>query len=137
MEDIFARIWENLADRVSGPMWLRLIIQPSVAIFFAARDGLKDLRAGRPPYLWRVLTQQEHRRDLIRDAWTSIAKVFTMALIADGIYQLIVQRWIYPFEIIIIAFLLAIVPYLLIRGPLNRLIRRFGTSKAKGAKVDG
>jgi hypothetical protein len=48
-----------------------------------------------------------------------------MAMIIDGIYQLIVQRWIYPVEILIVAFLLAVVPYVLIRGPVNRLVRRF------------
>jgi len=32
-----------------------------------------------------------------------------------------VFRWIYPLEVLLVAFLLACVPYLLIRGPVNRL----------------
>jgi hypothetical protein len=42
----------------------------------------------------------------------------------DFIYQLIVLNWIYPFELLLIAVLLAVVPYLLLRGPVNRLVRR-------------
>ena len=34
-----------------------------------------------------------------------------------------VFRWIYPFETLLVAFLLACVPYLLIRGPVNRIAR--------------
>jgi len=43
----------------------------------------------------------------------------------DIIYQLIVQRWIYPGETVVIAVVLAILPYLLIRGPVNRIARRW------------
>ena len=47
------------------------------------------------------------------------------AIIMDAIYQWIVQKWIYPGELIIVAIVLALVPYLLIRGPVNRIARRF------------
>jgi hypothetical protein len=125
MEELLARVWENIGDRVSGPMWLRLVLQPFVASVFALRAALSDTRDGRPAYFWTVLTQKAQRRDLIREAWTSVAKVFVMAVIMDVIYQLIVQRWVYPVEVLIVAFLLAVVPYVLIRGPINRLLRRF------------
>jgi hypothetical protein len=42
----------------------------------------------------------------------------------DVIYQWIVQRWIYPGETLIVAMALAVIPYLLLRGPVNRLARR-------------
>src|SRR3954470_7889610 len=125
MEEMLARVWENLSDRITGPMWLRLVLQPAVAAFFAIRDGLEDAGAGRPAYVSKVITMTGHRRDLIRHGWASIAKVFAMAMIMDTVYQLIVERWVYPLEIVIVAFLLAVVPYILIRGPLNRIVRRF------------
>jgi len=50
--------------------------------------------------------------------------VFVLAIVMDVIYQLIVLRWVYPFELILVAILLAVVPYLLIRGPVNRVVRR-------------
>jgi hypothetical protein len=43
----------------------------------------------------------------------------------DIIYQWIVQRWIYPGEVVIVAILLAMVPYLLIRGPVTRIARHW------------
>jgi hypothetical protein len=47
-----------------------------------------------------------------------------LAIVMDIIYQLIVRRWIYPGETLIVAVVLAVFPYLLLRGPINRLIRR-------------
>jgi hypothetical protein len=41
----------------------------------------------------------------------------------DAIYQLIDLHWFYPGEAIIVALELAFVPYLLIRGPANRIAR--------------
>jgi hypothetical protein len=45
-------------------------------------------------------------------------------------YQLIVFRWIHPVELVVVVLLLAFVPYLLIRGPVNRLAR---TARKTGA----
>jgi len=68
---------------------------------------------------------EENRRDLLRDGWKSVAKVFTLAAIIDIVYQLIVFKWVYPVEVLILAFLLACVPYLVLRGPVNRLVSMF------------
>ncbi|MFL6373182.1 MAG: hypothetical protein ACJ73D_00810 [Pyrinomonadaceae bacterium] len=129
MEELLTRVWENLADRVSGPMWFRLILQPAVATFFALRDARRDSREGNPGYFWAVITHKEKRRELLLHGWSSIAKVFMMACVVDAIYQLIVLRWIYPVEILIVAFILAVVPYVLIRGPVNRILTRLGPNE--------
>ena len=137
MEELLTRVWENLGDRVSGPMWFRLILQPVVASVFAVRAALNDAREGKPAYFWAVLTHRDHRRDLMREGWKAVAKIFVMAIIMDAIYQWIVQRWIYPGEILIVAFLLAVVPYILIRGPLNRIVRRFGSRSREDLETHG
>lgn len=118
-------------------MWFRLILQPVVASIFAVRAGMKDAREGKPAYFWAVLTHRDHRRDLMREGWKAVAKIFVMAIIMDAIYQWIVQRWIYPGEILIVAFLLAVVPYILIRGPLNRIVRLFGSRSKKDLETHG
>ena len=118
---MLARIWENLGGRVGGPMSLRLLLQPAIATLLAVRGGLADARAGKPPYLWSVLTNADKRPALLRQGWKSLAKVFTMAVVLDVVYQLIVERWVYPLESLIVAFVLACVPYLLVRGPVNRI----------------
>jgi hypothetical protein len=129
MDELLTRVWENLAGRVSGPMSFRLVLQPAVALILAVRAGLHDARTGRPVYGWAILTDPVHRRDLLREGWQAIAKVFVMAIVIDLVYQLVVLRWIYPFEAAVVAFLLACVPYLLIRGPVNRLMRSRGLPK--------
>jgi hypothetical protein len=105
-------------------MSLRLILQPTIATILAIRAGLKDAREGNPPYFWSVLTDPAHRQVMLRDGWKSIGKVFIAALVLDVAYQLIVERFVYPGEAIIVAIVLAIVPYLVLRGLATRLARR-------------
>jgi hypothetical protein len=123
MDELLSRIWGDLAGRITGPMSFRLLLQPAVAAILAVRAGLQDARSQRPVYGWSILTDAVHRRELLREGWKAIAKVFVMAVLIDVVYQLIVSRWVYPFEVVLVAFLLACVPYLLIRGPVNRLMR--------------
>jgi hypothetical protein len=123
MKDMLIRGWSNLFERIGGPMTFRIILQPAMATLLALLAGLRDAREGRPPYLWTVLTDPSQRDNLLREAWKAIGRVFLLALIMDIIYQLIVERWIYPLELIIVAILLAVVPYLLVRGPVNRIAR--------------
>jgi hypothetical protein len=42
----------------------------------------------------------------------------------DAIYQFIVLRWFYPGEALVTALVLAVLPYLFIRGPVTRIARR-------------
>ena len=123
MEDLLTRIFENLIDRVSGPMKFRLILQPLMATIFAIRNGLKDAKEGRPPYFWGLFTHPEQRLDMLRDGWKRVGKVFVMAIIIDLVYQWIVSRRFYPFEALLVAIILAFIPYLLIRGPVDRIAR--------------
>lgn len=122
MEDMLTRFFENLVGRIHGPMNFRFMIQPLVATIYAVLDARKDARAGRPAWLWTVFTSRESRRELLHDGWKSVGKVFILATVLDIIYQVIVVRWIYPLETLVTAFFLAIIPYSILRGPLNRLI---------------
>lgn len=125
MEEIFTRIMENLGARVTGPMHLRIYLQPIMATVFAIIAGIKDAKFGKPAYFWAMFTQPEHRREMLKDGWKSVGKVFVIAMVLDIVYQLVVQRWVYPFEVIIVALILAIIPYLLLRGPINRIASIF------------
>jgi hypothetical protein len=131
MKDMLLRACMNLLDRVGGPMTFRIILQPAMATLLAVRAGLKDAREGRPAYFWTVLTDPLQRAELLHEGWKAVGRVFLLAVIMDTIYQLIVSRWIYPFELLMVAILLAVVPYLLIRGPVNRIARRFQRNSEK------
>ena len=121
IQEFFAAIWEMLIGRTDGPLTLRLIFQPTVAAILAIRAGLKDAREDRTPYLWSMFTDAAPRRDLLRDGWKDIGKVFIIAVVLD--VALIVHRWIYPVQTILVGTALAIVPYVLIRGPVTRIMR--------------
>jgi hypothetical protein len=124
MHDILPRIAENMVDRVTGPMKFRLVLQPLMASFFAVRAGLADAKAGRPPYFWSLLNNAGERKAMLKDGWKSVGKIFILALVLDAIYQWIEQRFVYPGEALIVAFLLAIVPYLILRGIVTRIAAR-------------
>jgi hypothetical protein len=124
LEDLFAHVWDNLGVRVHGPLTFRLIFQPCVAAFLAVRAGLEDARSGEPAFLWTVASDPGRRGELLRDAWKDISKVFVLATALDVVFQLIQFRRIYPLEAILVAFLLAAVPYAVIRGPVSRLMRK-------------
>lgn len=125
--------------RVHGPMTFRLVMQPLVASFFAVRSGLKDAREHRHLYFWSVWSNSADRRDLLRDGWKDVGKVFLVALVLDVVYEIIEFRWIYPGQAVIVATILAIVPYLIVRGLVNRLASRSAkTGNVVQAKpVDG
>lgn len=124
MDEFWTRFTQHMVDRVSGPMHLRLFLQPVMASIFAIIAGLKDAKAGNPPYFWALFTEPEHRAAMLKDGWKSVGKVFVLAIVLDVVYQFIEQRFVYPGEAIVVAILLAIVPYLLLRGLVTRLARR-------------
>jgi hypothetical protein len=121
MEDLWARIAENLIARLSGPLKFRFILQPVMASIFAILAGIKDAKEGKPPYFWALFTQPAHRAEMIKDGWKSVGKVFIFAVVLDVVYQWIVLKFVYPGEVIIVAFILAIVPYLMLRGIVNHI----------------
>jgi len=50
-----------------------------------------------------------------------------IAIVLDVIYQIIMFHRVYPLQSLFLAFLLAIVPYLVLRGPVSRIARRSAT----------
>jgi hypothetical protein len=124
-EDVVERLWANLTGRPSGRMSFRFILQPSMAAIAAIHDGRKDARAGRSPFLWTVLREPQERVQRLNEALNATARIILLGLAMDVVYQFIELEEFYPVEALIIALLLAFVPYLLIRGPAARIARRW------------
>lgn len=129
MEEMFSRGWYELIARDSGPLHFRLLLQPLVATLFAIRSGLRDAREGRPAFFWTIVLDEQHRRDHMRNMWKDVGKLFLVALTLDVIYQVMVFRWLYPIQMFIVAAMLALVPYLLVRGLTNRFASRLHSAK--------
>ena len=121
MNDLLQNIADMLIGRTTGPLTLRLILQPTVATILAIRAGLADSRAGSNPYFWSLLFQPSLRPDLLRSGWKDVRKVFILDVILDVIYEIIVFHWVYPVQALLVAAILALVPYVLIRGLTARI----------------
>ena len=117
-------IGDAFAERLAGPLKFRLVLQPLMAVYLATRHGLRDAKTGQAPYFWSIFTSPDHRRALLAEGWKDVGKLFTLAAVLDAVYQFIVMRWIYPLDAMGVAAVLAIVPYLALRGLVTRLATR-------------
>ena len=134
--EMIARGWEHFLARPTGSLNLRFILQPTIASILALRAGVNDARQGRPAYLWAALTNPVHRWQLLHGGWKDMRTPFLVAATLDAIYQIIIHEFIYPLELLFTATLLALVPYFILRGPVNRIARRF-ISEGTGAADKG
>jgi hypothetical protein len=131
---VLQRILEDLIARLDGPLHFRFVFQPLIATILGVIDGVKDARAGKSAYFWAMLSTPKSRDELIKKGWRSVGKVFILAIILDSVYQMEVHSTIYAGELLIVAFTLAIVPYLIVRGLVNRFVRLF-RGHAVSAKI--
>lgn len=121
--EVLGRIGRNIAERPGGSMAFRFILQPVMAAVAALHDGARDARLGRSPYLWTILTKRSEDAPSLRDGVIATARIILLGLVMDAIYQVVVLDTFYPAEIVIVAVLLAFIPYVLLRGPFCRLAR--------------
>jgi hypothetical protein len=124
MDHMWARVGSQLIARVSGPMKFRFVLQPAMSAFFAIRGGLADAKAGNPPYFWGLCSDPARRDYMIKDGWKHVRRIFILALAMDVVYQIIEIRFVYVGEAIIVALVLAILPYLILRGLVTRVARK-------------
>jgi hypothetical protein len=115
---------EALLARLRGPLNFRFVLQPLVAFFFAFRDGRKDVREGRKPFLWALFTDRGHRREMLLSGCKSIGTLFVVATVLDLVFQDIELHAFRLHGALVAGVILAIIPYVLLRGPVNRLTRR-------------
>lgn len=121
--EVLGRIWQNMLDRPSGPMTFRFVLQPIMAAIAALYDGIRDAQGGRSHYLWTILTRSEKRMGRLHEGLISTARIILLGLCMDSFYQFIVFDTFHPAEAVVVAILLAFVPYLLLRGTVSRVAR--------------
>jgi hypothetical protein len=131
--EVVMRIWHNIIDRPGGPFVFRFVLQPIMATVAAVRDGIGDARAGRAPFLWTVLTDPAQRGTRLDEALIATSRIVLLGLAIDTVYQFVEFESFHPAETVIIALLLAFVPYLLLRGLVNRIARRWVGDPTSGA----
>jgi hypothetical protein len=131
MDELLKQFWPDLIGRLHGPFTFRLILQPLSAALIACRAGLRDARGGRPAYGWAVLTNRADRRALLKEGWRELTRVFIVAVVVDLIYEKMVFNEIRPGQSLVVAAVLGLLPYPLLRGLANRIIRRWRRSHGR------
>lgn len=125
--DYLTRFWTDLIARTDGPMTFRFFLQPTMALITALLDGRRDARAGKAPYAWLMAHSS---RVVLLAAWregvTATTRILLLGVVMDLIYQIrTFGGFTYPLEAFVLAVALGLVPYVLLRGPFNRLFRRW------------
>jgi hypothetical protein len=124
---VFLRAWNNLLARPGQSLALRFILQPLMSTIIATRDGIKDARTGRSPYLWTIVSDPAQRVTRLREGIAATGKILLIAIALDVAYQSLELNAFYPGEALLIAVLLAFVPYLIVR----ELVARLGRSRLR------
>jgi hypothetical protein len=118
------RFWPDLMARFHGPGRMRFILQPTVAIILGARDGVKDARAGNPPFLWGLVFHSTYRPGLMRSALASLRNLIAIAILLDVISQLLIFHIVHPGAALVLGPVLIALPYAASRALTNRIARR-------------
>ena len=134
---LISRGFDELLGRFSGPLNFRLVVMPTVVTILAIRADLRDARENRPGLLGAFFIDPIERRRLFRSAVKDIGRIFLVAVVLDTAYQLVVLRAFHIGQALIVAVVCAVVPYVLVRGPITRLVRRMFHHKSESTKVSG
>lgn len=121
LDEIIARGWEHFIERSGGIISLRFLIQPAISAILGVRAGLNDAREGRPAFFWALVRERQLLKKRIGQISKDVRNVLILATVLDVIYQLIEFKAIYLLELVFTSLVLAVIPYLLIRGPVNRI----------------
>lgn len=113
---LFAVFWAELISRTAGPLALRFLLEPLMASALAICDGIRDARSNRMPFLALVKDAGDRQERLLEGA-SVVSRVCFIAVGVDAICQYAVLNAFHPLQALIAGFLLACIPYVLVRGP--------------------
>lgn len=123
--DLAFRFWDEILSRPAGPLAFRFILQPVMSSLLAIRDGYRDAHLGRTPYFWTILHDPLHRADRLREGLKAVTRVIALGVVMDVAYQIFVLKGFRPLELVAIVAVLCFVPYLLVRGPAERIVHHW------------
>lgn len=123
--DVAIRFWDELVSRPAGPLAFRFILQPVVACLLAMRDGHRDASMGRTPYFWTIVHDPSRRADRLREGLHAVMRVVLLGIAMDLAWQIFVLKGFRPLELFDVVAVLCFVPYLIVRGPAERVFRRW------------
>ena len=72
------------------------------------------------------MLERASRRGRIAEGWRDVGRILLLAVGMDLVYQALVIHAFRPLEAAVISVAVAIVPYLILRGLVSRLVARLG-----------
>jgi hypothetical protein len=117
---------EGLIARVAGPMSLRFVFQPLIGLLLGVKDGMRDAKAGEPPFILDLITNNENRKEKLSSLLTSLSKTVLIAVMLDIIAQYLIFSQVRITSAVIIAIIILVVPYSIARAATNRIVTKRG-----------
>ena len=129
------RFWSDIFARATGPMTFRFYLQPTMALIAAVHDGLRDTRFGHHSFFWSAAVDPTKQAGRLREGLRSTARIVLLGLSMDVIYQIKVLDRFYPVEALMMAILLAVVPYFIFRWIVVGVSRWSLARKGTGSRA--
>lgn len=104
-------------------MTFRFFLQPTMAGIAALHDGIKDAREGHKSFFWAAWRDPSQQTGRLREGLISTARIMLLGISMDAIYQFKELDQFYPAEAVVIALLLAVVPYFIFRWIIEGVAR--------------
>jgi hypothetical protein len=121
---IRTRMKEYVAQMLSGPGAFRFFLQPAVAVALGIIHGVRDCRAGRPPYLLDLYHASGERIRRLTAGLREIWLPLLVAVAASMVFQYVIRRHEYVAFAVVYAAVFVAVPYFVTRALSNRVARR-------------
>ena len=113
-------------------------LQPTLIRQFFERalpDSIKDARLGHKSFFWTALWDPSQPSGRLREGLVSTARVALLGISMDMIYQYRVLDHFYPVEALMMAVLLAVIPYFILRWLFERIARWWFARRHSGSST--
>ena len=125
--------WQGaLRELTSGQGQFRLLLLAAVALVVGIRAGIADARAGTLPFGRRLAEGNEPHAQLMKDAVKRALNPLALAVVLDVILQRLTLGYVRPLVAVVVAVVVVWIPFVIVRGVMNRFWRRshFGRRRA-------
>jgi hypothetical protein len=128
--------WQGMVGELtSGQGQFRLLLLPAVALVLGVRAGIADAREGTLPFARRLRESNEPREQLMKDSVKRALNPLALAFILDVILQRLTLGYVRPLVAIVVAAIVVWIPFVLVRGVMNRFWRRSHFGRRRAAHV--
>ena len=124
-----------MRELTSGQGQFRLLLLLAVALVLGIRAGIADAREGTLPFGRRLREANEPRAELMKDSVKRALNPLALAFVLDVILQRLTLGYVRPLAAIIVAAILVWLPFVIVRGIMNRFWRRSHHGRRRAAHV--